>query len=54
MGWALFDSQLRVPLEWDGHHLTGSDPQLGARVITTTVILADGSALELSFDWSDE
>ena len=38
----------------DGHHLTGADARPQARVTETTVVLADGSELRVSFDWRGE
>ena len=53
-GWVVFDADVRAPLGWDGHHLTGADARPQARVTDTTVVLADGSELRVSFDWRGE
>jgi hypothetical protein len=51
-GWVAFDGGAPELLSWDSYRLVGRDVTAG-RVIEATVVLADGTRLAVSFDFSE-
>jgi hypothetical protein len=52
-GWLVFDGAATTPLTWASNRLVGADA-MPAREIEAIVVLADGSRVAMSFDFSPE